>query len=75
MYPAIAARLRENGPTTETLEWVAYLYRLGLLRGDPPTKLVEQAIAIPRSTAGRWVAAARAAGLLGQSEGAGKVGG
>lgn len=75
LYPKIAERLRENGPTTETLEWVAYLYRVALLVGDPPTKAVETVLGIPRSTAGRWVAAAREHELLGRSEGAGKAGG
>lgn len=75
LYPKYAARLRENGPTSETLEWVTYLYRVGLLMGEPPTKLVGTAIGIPRSTAGRWVAAARKQGLLGPSEGSGKAGG
>lgn len=68
-----AERLRDNGPTAETLEWVAYLYRVALLRGDPPTQSVQESLDIPRSTAGRWVAAARSAGLLGPTE-AGKAG-
>jgi hypothetical protein len=72
---ATVARLRENGPRTETLEAVTYLYRLALLVGDPPTKVVETVLGVPRSTAGRWVAAARKHGLLGPSEGSGKAGG
>ena len=75
LTPETALRLRENGPTTETLDWVAYLYRLGLLMGEPPTKAVEVRLGIPRSTAGRWVAAARDRGPLGPSEGSGKAGG
>ncbi len=69
------ARLRENGPTRETLEWVARLYRLALLLAEPPTKSVATALAVPRSTAGRWVAAARTEGFLSAAEGPGKAGG
>jgi hypothetical protein len=74
LTPEFAARLRENGPTTETLEWVTHIYRVALLVGDPPTKSVETVLEIPRSTAGRWIAAARERGLLGKSEGPGKAG-
>lgn len=75
LHPDDVPRLRENGPTTETLDWVAHLYRLALVTGEPPTKAVETALDIPRSTAGRWVAAARERGLLGPAEGAGRAGG
>lgn len=69
-----AARFREAGPTSWTLENVAEVYRIALLTGEPPTKAVENTFGIPRSTAGRWVAAAREQGFLGRSEGAGKAG-
>lgn len=70
-----AARFREAGPTSWTLENVADVYRIALLVGEPPTKAVETTFGIPRSTAGRWVAAAREQGFLGHAEGAGKAGG
>ncbi len=68
-------RLRQAGPTDETLDWVAYIYRLALMLGTPPTGTVERDLELPRSTAGRWVAMARERGFLGQSEGPGKAGG
>jgi hypothetical protein len=71
----IAARLREQGPTSESLTWVARAYRLALVLGDSPTQAVEQGLGLPRSTAGRWVALARQQGLLGAAEGPGKAGG
>jgi hypothetical protein len=67
-------RLVESGPTAETLDWVAYFYRLALLLGDPPTRTVEILFRVPRSTAGRWVAAAREHGYLAAAEGPGKAG-
>ncbi len=69
-----AARFREAGPTRWTLSNVADVYRIALLTGEPPTKAVESTFGIPRSTAGRWVAAAREQGFLGRAEGAGKAG-
>lgn len=71
----ICERLRKVGPRSETLSWVAYIYRLALVLGEPPTKSVEQTLGIARSTAGRWVAEARAKGFLADAEGAGKAGG
>jgi hypothetical protein len=71
----IAARLREQGPTRESLTWVARAYRLALVLGDPPTQAVERGLGLPRSTAGRWVALARQEGFLGAAEGPGKAGG
>lgn len=68
-------RLRALGPVRESLEWVARLYRLALVLGDPPTRTVEASFGLPRSTAGRWVALAREQGLLGAAEGPGKAGG
>ncbi len=70
----VAGRLRSRGPTDEALEWVAYLYRLSVAMGEPPTRTVEQALELPRSTAGRWVALARQRGFLGQTE-SGRAGG
>lgn len=68
-------RFKATGPTDESLWWVAYVYRLALVAGEPPTKTVEQALELPRSTTGRWIAAARQRNFLGDSEGAGKAGG
>lgn len=68
-------RFKQSGPTDEVLWWVAYVYRLALAIGSPPTKLVAEWMELPRSTAGRWVAAARDRGFLGAAEGPGKAGG
>ena len=75
LTPEAATQLRANGPTPATLRWVAYLYRVALLVGDPPTRAVETGLGIPRSTAGRWIAAAREQGFLGASEGVGRAAG
>ncbi len=64
-----------HGPTDEALRWVAHLYRLALVTQEKPTKAVEEALQLPRSTAGRWVSLARERGFLGASEGSGKAGG
>lgn len=68
-------RLRQAGPTDEALDWVAYVYRVALVLGNPPTGSVENVFELARSTAGRWVALARERGFLGKAEGAGKAGG
>lgn len=75
LTPEIAERLKEQGPTRETLTWVAFVYRLALVTGEPPTKAVETGFGLPRSTAGSWVAIARERGFLGAAEGPGKAGG
>lgn len=58
------AELAKVGPTTETLQQVARIYRLALLLGDAPTNAVASALGVPRSTAGRWVTRARDRGFL-----------
>ena len=75
MTDETAKRFRGEGPTDEALGWVARLYRLALLLGDPPVTAVEHGLGLPRSTAGRWVALARQRGFLGQAEGPGKAAG
>lgn len=73
--PEVVKGLRDAGPAPSTLEAVAHLYRLALLKGEPPTKAVEETLGLPRSTAGRWVGLARQEGHLGAAEGPGKAGG
>ena len=63
-----------HGYDDETLRIVARIYRVAYLVGDPPTKKVENVLDLPRSTAGRWVAAARGK-YLAESRGPGKAGG
>jgi hypothetical protein len=70
-----AAQLRLEGPTDRALKFVANLYRLAVVLEEPPTQSVAEALGLPRSTAGRWVARARDGGFLGAAEGPGKAGG
>jgi hypothetical protein len=67
-YTEGAREPRRGQPLTdENLSQVAALYRAALERGDPPTQTVADALHVPRSTAARWVAAARERKLLGPS--------
>lgn len=59
-----AQRLRGLGPVPETLEAVSKVYRLADFLEDPPTKSVEAAFGVSRSTAGAWIGRARSAGLI-----------
>jgi len=59
-----ARQLKADGPTPETLQWVGRIYRVAEVLGDAPTKAVEQAFSVSRSTAGAWIGRARAAGLI-----------
>lgn len=65
----------EQGSTDRALRWTAHFYCYGYAVSHNPTKGVEEMLKLPRSTAGRWIAAAREAGYLGSSEGMGKAGG
>ena len=64
----------KRGPVDDTLREVAAVYRLAYVAGEAPLKSVVSAFDIPRSTASRWVAAARDKGFLGASEGRGRAG-
>lgn len=75
LTPEIKERIRTEGLGDFALSWVAYLYRLALLIGAPPTKEVEQALGLSRATTGRWIAAARERGYLGAVEKQGKASG
>jgi hypothetical protein len=67
-YAQNARRPRRGSPLTEeNLRQVADLYRAAMRRGDPPTQTIAQAMHITRSTASRWVAAAREKELLGKA--------
>ncbi len=68
-YRRGARRPRRGSPLTdENLRQVADLYRAAVKRGDPPTQTVADQMHVRRSTAGRWVAAARQRGVLGPAE-------
>ena len=59
-----AKRLKNQGPTKETLTMVATVYRIAEVLGDPPTKAVRQTFDVSQSTAGSWIGRARAADLI-----------
>jgi hypothetical protein len=67
--------IADHGPTDRALRWVAHMYHYGYAVSYNATKAVVESLKLPRSTAGRWIAAAREAGYLGPSEGTGKAGG
>jgi hypothetical protein len=58
------ARLRKQGPTDETLGWVAYSYNLAGILGLPPARQVEVDLGVPRTTASKWVRRAKEKGLI-----------
>ena len=64
LMPRWPRELAEAGPTVETLQAVAVIYRLALMLGDSPTQAVAEELGIPRSTAGRWVTRSRDRGFL-----------
>jgi hypothetical protein len=64
-----------GGPTDRALQWTAHAYHYGYAVSYNATKAVMESLKLPRSTAGRWIAAAREAGYLGASAGMGKAGG
>ncbi|WP_072687799.1 hypothetical protein [Rhodococcus marinonascens] len=59
-----ARQLKKLGPQPETIEQVARVYRLAEFMSDAPTKAIEDAFEVSRSTAGAWIGRARAAGLI-----------
>jgi hypothetical protein len=56
--------LGEQGPTDDTLQAVAAVYRLACLVDDPPVQRVGRAFGVSRATAQVWAARARSAGYL-----------
>ncbi len=74
-HEAEFTRAKQQGMTDETLQLVARIYRVALLMGKPPVKIIEEWFELPRSTAGRWVTAARKKGFLEPAAGPGKPGG
>lgn len=64
--PDERGRLVGAGPADETLLWVARIYVMAELAGDPPAKSVKETLAIPTSTAGYWIRRAKDRGILTQ---------
>lgn len=66
--------LADKGPIPETLERVAYVYRLAAVSGEKPVTMVQKTFDVAPGTASRWVALARERGHLGPTR-RGKAGG
>jgi hypothetical protein len=63
---ALSERARAGGgPSEDDLRAVADVYQLAYVTGGAPTKTVMERLALPRSTASRWIRMARERGLLG----------
>jgi len=62
--PDDITRLRLQGPSQETLGWVAYFYNMAGILGLPPARQVERSLGLPRTTASKWVRRARERGLI-----------
>ncbi|MDT2010320.1 hypothetical protein FXW78_55035 [Rhodococcus opacus] len=62
-----ARQLKKLGPQPETIKQVARVYRLAEFMSDAPTKAIEDAFEVSRSTAGAWIGRARSAGLIPQA--------
>ena len=59
-----AELIRKQGPTKSTLALVALVYSVAHVLSQPPAKAVETAFGLPARTAARWIARARADGVL-----------
>jgi hypothetical protein len=64
LAPKERDRLVVAGPTDETLLWVARIYVIAELAGDPPAKAVRESLGIPESTANNWIRRAKDRGIL-----------
>jgi len=62
--PEERRRMVGAGPTDDTLLWVARIYVMAELAGDPPAKSVKETLDIPTSTAGYWIRRAKDRGIL-----------
>lgn len=63
------ARMRADGPTPTTLAGVGVVYTVARAIGDRPAKSVAEAFDVSARTAGVWIARARAAGNITDTEG------
>ena len=62
--PDAARRMVTGGPTDEMLLWVARIYVMAELAGDPPAKAVKENLDIPMPTANNWIRRAKDRGIL-----------
>jgi len=66
LTPKERRRIVSAGPTDETLLWVARIYVMAELAGEPPAKSVKENLDIPMPTAGNWIRRAKDRGILKQ---------
>ncbi|MHA7284839.1 hypothetical protein ACX80I_01025 [Arthrobacter sp. MDT3-44] len=59
-----AKAAKASGPTQESIEAVAKVYRSAYAVQSPPTKAVQEVFGLSPRTAGSWIAKARAKGLI-----------
>ncbi|MEX1079817.1 MAG: hypothetical protein WED09_11990 [Homoserinimonas sp.] len=64
LEPGLFEQLKAQGPTPETLDWVARIYKNARIKLEPPTQYVAGALEIPHRTASHWVKLARQRGHL-----------
>lgn len=64
----VARAFAQEGPTDDALRHLAHVYRVHMLIGEAPTKGVQEAFGLARSTATRWLAKARERGFLAADE-------
>lgn len=64
----VPKELKGGKRSDRALQWVAQVYRFAIAIDHPPTKTVEEELGLPRTTAVRWVMAARDAGYLRAAE-------
>jgi hypothetical protein len=60
----IRARMKDEGPTRDNLEWVSRIYAWTAVMGGTPNRMVSSMFQLPTRTATRWIARARTDGLL-----------
>lgn len=59
-----AEKIREAGPTDESLEYVGFVYTYANYLGLPPAREVEQVTGLTRPTSTRWIRKARDKGYI-----------
>jgi hypothetical protein len=62
--PELRKKMAVDGPTPETLQWVARIYAWTVAMGGSPNKMVTSLFELPQRTSTRWIARARADGHL-----------
>ena len=58
------AQIREDGPSAESLRWVARIYTVAEVFNQPPGQAVREQLGMPTPTASVWIRRARDRGIL-----------